>query len=168
MMLKKKEHSFLLVYYSSGFSYGRVLIPLMPIIALAVSFETRLEILYLISLFLYLILFPYKLLLFTRISFDCDGICVSIPLRKRFSMSWHDVHFVGTNNQTPAGQHQTISYVYFSKMPVNIQKIRNSISLPQLTDDFLFVTIQPELKERLSQFMTDTQFRQAFNNDKPI
>lgn len=138
-----------LVYRSVSHTYVRYLLAVFPLLSIVLADYTGFSFLYLAAAVLFLASCPFLTMLYSVLKVDNNGLHLLRPFRKTWFIPWEDVLCSGTIRKPYVGGQKSFELLYFSKKPVAAQTLLPQISLPQLTEDFLFAAVQPGLQEAI-------------------
>ena len=145
-----------LVYHSKEYVFLRIVLLVSPLLCVWEAVYMRLYGLYFFACMLLLIQIYTFSIINQKLIIDTDGICVKRPFRRTIRILWSEMHYTGTFIMVYLGSHTPSLVYYFSKKPVYTYSFEKSHILPKITEDFVFVLNQPEIKESVQYFKSAT------------
>ena len=142
---------YFLVYYSVSHSYLRTVLIILPMLMLYLALETQFSFLYFAAAAVLVICFPFLAMLFAVLRVDSRGVHLLRLFRRSVSFVWEDIRFYGELCCPYLGSTVPAQLYYVSRQPVS-PSIMDSNTLPRLTADFLYATMQPKLAEIIAYY----------------
>lgn len=149
-----KRSRYFLVYRSQNHSYVRFVLMALPLLCLCLALETGFSFLYYAAAGTVLLCIPFLALLYAVLRVDNRGVHLLRLFCRPRTLLWTDIrcHGVLTVPYLGSGTPAYLQYVSRNPVPGSITK---QGTLPKLTDDFLFATVQPGLAEAMQSYQAD-------------
>lgn len=112
--------------------------------------------------------FPY---LNASISFTPQGVCYQKAWKKPVVMKWEDIFCCGLFSANILGAPKAEGYFYFSAKPVSYSQLTGQNTLPRQSQDFLFLSSQPDVYETVIQYWNSSkasQLKQSAEKETPF
>lgn len=155
MTTKPAKQTFL-VYRSKEYVFLRIVLLASPLLCVWEAVYMRLYGLYFFACILLFIQIYTFSIINQKLIIGREGICVKRPFRGTIRMLWSEMRHTGTFSMVHLGSHSPSLVCYFSKNPVYTYSLEKSHILPKITEDFVFVLNQPEIKESVQYFKSAT------------
>lgn len=140
------------VYRSPSVTYVRIMMVVMVFLAFWLAYKTRIPWMYVIALPAIVTTAQIYALFDASVTVSETGLCHRSK-GKQTILTWNEIAFVRTAVLTPMGYSGPVRLYLFSSHPINLHAIETSKTLPQASQDLIFVTDQPHLMEALQKYI---------------
>lgn len=141
------------VYRSPSHSYLRFVLIALPLFCSWLAAETGFSFLYAVAVLMAPVCLSFLVLLCPVLRLDEQGVSLIRLFGKKHHLSWQDIRFHGSVRIRIYGSQTAQELFYISRKPLPSGFTAQG-TLPKLTKDFLFATVQPGLAEAIARFLS--------------
>ena len=146
------DSRYFLIYRSSSHSYLCFVLMALPLFCFWLAVETGFAFLCAVAAILLLLCLGFLIPLCSLLRIDNTGVRLVRLVGKRFFLPWEEIRYHGMLHISYYGSPTAAEIFYVSRKPLP-RGITAQGTLPKLTEDFLFASIQPGLAEALTQYL---------------
>ena len=155
-MEKPVKRSFV-VYYSKEFVFLRIVLLLAPVLCSCEAIYMRQHWLHFFTGILLIVQINMFSFISKRLVLDVECIHVKRLFQKELLLRWSEISHTGDFSMVHLGSHTTSQVYFFSKKPVYPYEFIRSHTLPRITEDFVFILNQPEIKDSVLYYKESGQ-----------